>query len=141
MNSTVVINQAASGEGIIIIIVIYAIIWAINAFSKSNQEEKIASISKLSLEVDKGKAPERFKLEDVECFNFRLKGWINNSRQDKIKVIIHAYDNTNLEEGEKQGFPLVCTTNYFQDEKSRVFKMQATWIRPLILTFLIGMTL
>ena len=66
MNSTVVINQAASGEGIIIAIVIYAIIWAINAFSKSNQEEKIASISKLSLEVDKGKAPERFKLEDVE---------------------------------------------------------------------------
>ena len=127
MNSTVVINQAASGEGIIIAIVIYAIIWAINAFSKSNQEEKIASISKLSLEVDKGKAPERFKLEDVECFNFRLKGWINNSRQDKIKVIIHAYDNTNLEEGEKQGFPLVCTTNYFQDEKSRVFKIQATW--------------
>jgi hypothetical protein len=58
LNSTVVINQAASGEGIIIIIVIYAIIWAINAFSKSNQEEKIASISKLSLEVDKGKAPE-----------------------------------------------------------------------------------
>ena len=117
MNSTVVINQA-SGEGIIVVIIIYVIIWVINAITKANHEEKIASIPKLSLEVDKGKAPEKFKLGDVECFNIRIKGWINNPRQDKIKVILHAYDNTSLEEGEKQGLPLVCTTNIFQDQNT-----------------------
>ena len=126
MNSTVVINQA-SAEGFLIIGVIWAVIWFFNTISKDNHEKKIAEIPKLSLEVEKGKAPEKFKLENVECFNLNLKGWINNSKQNEIKIIIHAYDNTNLPEGQLQGLPLLCTWNAFQDEKSRVLKLQSTW--------------
>lgn len=126
MNNAVFINQA-SAEGFLIIGVIWAVIWFFNTISKDNHEQKKASIPKLSLEVNKGTAPEKFKLENVECFNIRLQGWINNPIQNKIKLIIHAYDNTNLEEGYRQGLPLVSTSNYYQDENSRVFKIQVTW--------------
>lgn len=126
MNSAVVINQA-SAEGFAIIAVIWFVFWIIGLISKGNRDAEIANIPKLSLEVEKGNAPEKFKLENVECFNIRMKGWINNPRQNKIKIIIHAYDNTNLEQGSRQGLPLLCTLNYFQDEKSRIFKIQETF--------------
>ena len=92
MNNQVIIHQA-SAEGIFIIIFIYIIFWIINSISKSNQEEKIASIPKLSLEVDRGKAPERFKLENedkslniVNLSELDLKDMLQTSKE----ALIHS---------------------------------------------------
>ena len=128
MNSNVVITQA-SFEGIIIVIIIYAAFWIFSKVNQNKRDEEIASIPPLTLEVEKGVGFEKFKLGDVECFNLRIKGWINNPRtyQDKIKLIFHAYDNTDLEKDVKVGLPLISNNNVFQDEKSRVFKIQTTW--------------
>jgi uncharacterized tellurite resistance protein B-like protein len=128
LNSNVVITQA-SFEGIIIVIIIYAAFWIFSKVNQNKRDEEIASIPPLTLEVEKGVGFEKFKLGDVECFNLRIKGWINNPRtyQDKIKLIFHAYDNTDLEKDVKVGLPLISNNNVFQDEKSRVFKIQTTW--------------
>ena len=128
MNSNVVITQA-SAEGIFIIIAIYAVIWIFSKISQNKRDEEVANISPLTIEVEKGIGFEKFKLGDVECFNLKIKGWINNPRtyQDKIKLIFHAYDNTDLQKDEKVGLPLISNNSVFQDEKSRVFKIETTW--------------
>lgn len=128
MNSNVVHTQA-SFEGIIIVAIIYAAFWIFSKVNQNKRDEEIASIAPLTLEVEKGIGFEKFKLGDVECFNLRIKGWINNPRtyQDKIKLIFHAYDNTDLQKDAKVGLPLISNNNVFQDEKSRVFKIQTTW--------------
>jgi len=127
LNSSVVIKEAA-GEGFLIFIAIAVIWWIIQQARQSSIKEEIANIPPLTLEVEKGKPFEKFKFENIECFNLKIKGWINNTMgQDKIKLIFHAYDNTDLQNDEKTGLPLASSQKIFQENNGRVFKIETTW--------------
>ena len=111
-------------EGILIWIGL-AIAWAVIkgifssvSGSSSSDLQEFVSNNAFSIKIKKGLPPSSTGIK-IDCFNVQMKGMINHSYDNQVKIILTIQDVTENED--EAGIPVVSAHHVFSEPNSRVF--------------------
>ena len=86
-------------------------------------QEHLDSIPEFTVSIDKN-ASMNLKSKNLKSFAVKLKGYCGNPYGNEIKIILFAYDNTDIDDDTENGPPLLSAHEAFSDSHSRCLCIQ-----------------